>query len=107
MPRNDDILLDTSAFDDNRDSDGDGVSDSKERAEGTNPNDASDHLEIDPKLDPTGAHQPTKGLDPTALERDTHFNKGAHMPTDHSMDTGLTGLTNLDGTKLASGPRHM
>ena len=96
MPEGDEILMGATVVR-SSDSDGDGVSDAQERLEGTDPGDASDHLRLDPTLNPDVA-------DPrVTLERETAFDPTANMPEGMSVESGLKGLTNLDGTSLSTG----
>ena len=52
------------------------------------------------------------GVDPRAdverggLERETVFDKGAGLPAGHSLDGGLVGLTNIDGSALPTATNH-
>ena len=104
----DDILLGdpVMAATESRDSDGDGVSDLQERLEGTDPDDASDHLQRDPTIAPREDGDPRGDLDRASLERETVFDPIALIPEGMSVDTGLTGLKNLDGSDLPTGPDH-
>jgi hypothetical protein len=101
MAKDDDILMgDPVALTTDSDSDGDGVGDMQERLEGTDPNDASDHLKRDPALKP---EDPRADLDPATLEREVAFDPTALMPEGMSVDSGLKGLKNLDGSDLPTG----
>ena len=104
----DDILLGdpVAAARASHDSDGDGVSDLQERLEGTDPDDASDHLQRDPTIAPREDGDPRGDLDRASLERETVFDPIALIPEGMSVDTGLTGLKNLDGSDLPTGPDH-
>jgi hypothetical protein len=102
MPKDDDILLEHSAK--LVDSDGDGVSDVQERLDGTDPGDASDSIrqaDLKPDLGDIRGD-----LDRVTLEREVAFDPTANMPEGMSIDSGLKGLTNLDGTDLKSGVNH-
>ena len=103
MAKDDEILMgDPVALTTDSDSDGDGVGDMQERLEGTDPRDASDHLVLDPKLNP-GAGDPRGDLDPATLEREVGFDPTALMPEGMSVESGLAGLKNVDGSDLSTG----
>ena len=67
---------------------------------------ASGRAHVDPKLDPSRATDVRGDLNRHTLERETAFDRGANIPAGQSLDTGLGGLTNVDGTKLSTGPNH-
>ena len=101
MPKDDDILLGGAAK--LTDSDGDGVSDAQEQLDGTDPGDAADNIrraDLKPDLDVRG------DLDRVTLEREVAFDPAANMPEGMSVDSGLKGLTNVDGSPLSSGADH-
>ena len=104
MPKGDDILLGATAAL-STDSDGDGISDAQERLEGTDPGDASDYLRSDPTLNPD-VTDPRADVERATIERETAFDPTANMPEGMSVDSGLKGLTNLDGTSLSTGADH-
>ena len=87
------------------DSDGDGASDMQERIEGTDPNDASDHLRRDPTLTPN-AGDPRADVEHPNLERETVFDPTALMPEGMSVESGLKDLKNIDGSDLSTGTNH-
>jgi hypothetical protein len=105
----DDIPLDTPVAKSKefRDSDGDGVSDVQESLEGTNPEDGADHLRVDERLRPGGDGDPRGDVDLVNLDRETMFDPSSTLPEGHTIDGGLTGLTNLDGTALRTGPSRV
>ena len=104
MPRGDDILLGAAAPL-TTDSDGDGISDAQERLDGTDPGDAADSIRRDAEMKPDLAD--VRGdLDRATLEREVGFDPAANMPGGMSVDSGLKGLTNLDGTDLPTGANH-
>ncbi len=100
----DDILLGSQVLTSKEsvDSDGDGVSDTQERFEGTDPDDAADHIEVND----LAGRDLQSSLDPADLERMTVFDPTANLLAGTSIDTDLAGLTNLDGSDLRAGPNH-
>lgn len=105
MAEGDDILLgdlgSMGARSKATDTDGDGVSDTQERLDGTDADDASDYLLRNPKLAPDG--DPRADLDLATLEREVGFDSTTLTPEGMSVGSGLSGLTNLDGSALLTG----
>lgn len=87
------------------DSDGDGVSDTQERLDGTDPNDAADRVH---QREPAGwpSDDPRGDLDGLDLERQSVVDVAGALPAGYSLDQALP--TGLDGQKLDGGPnRHL
>jgi hypothetical protein len=87
------------------DTDGDGVSDAEEALAGTDPQDASDHPDRDPILKPRD-DDPRGDLGREGIERETTFDPAANMPEGTTIDSGLDGMANLDGSDLSKGQNH-
>src|SRR5688500_14808954 len=104
--RDEDVLLGTLDAALDGDSDGDGVGDLQERADGTDPDDASDRLRSEPELDPTLTSDDPRGdLGRATLEPEI-LDPRAATPEGMSVDTALVGMTNLDGSPISMGPDH-
>ncbi len=109
MAEGDDILLgdlgDLGARSSATDTDGDGVSDTQELLDGTDAGDASDYLLRNPKLTPDD--DPRADLDLATLEREVGFDSTTLTPEGMSVGSGLSGLTNLDGSALLTGSNQL
>jgi hypothetical protein len=109
MAEDDDTTLDdlVATTKEARDRDGDGVSDVQERLDGTDPDDGSDRRTVDQRLRPGHDRDARGELDLVGLDRYTVFDPSSTLPAGQTVDGGLTGLTDLDGTALRTDPSRV
>ncbi len=100
------------------DSDGDGVSDAQEILDGTDPNNARDHVTepapvidsngsppvSEPELNPLAPNDPRAAIDQINLERETVVDVLGGLPDGHTLDQTLG--TGLDGQLLGKSTDH-